>query len=171
MNSFDISIMIIIAAGFVFGLFKGLVRELAGLIAIVLGIYGAKIFSALLAPVLCNVFGVMPKVSQPLSYVILFVTIVVLLLLAARIVDKLFEAVSLGSLNKFLGGVFGALKFALIISVLLNVFDALNQNFAFRDTDKQQSSVIYKPLVRMAPELWDEARYLKESKFNERSED
>ena len=157
MNSIDISILIIIGAGFVFGLFKGLVRELASLVAIVLGIYGAKFFSSLLVPFFINLLGVSEKVAQPLSYVVLFVAIVVALLVLARTIDKVFDAVSLGGLNKFLGGVFGALKYALIISVLINVFEPLNQKFRFMSEEKQQNSVTYRPLLNLAPDLWDEA--------------
>lgn len=157
MNSIDISILIIIGAGFVFGLFKGLVRELASLAAIVLGIYGAKFFSSLLVPLFINLLGVSEKVAQPLSYVVLFVAIVVALLVLARTVDKVFNAVSLGGLNKFLGGLFGALKYALVISVLINVFEPLNQKFRFVTEEKQLTSVTYKPLLNLAPELWEEA--------------
>ena len=131
MSNIDISILIIVGAGFVFGLFKGLVRELASLAAIVLGIYGAKLFSSLLVPLVVDMLGVSEKVAQPLSYVVLFIAIAVALLILARTVDKVFDAVSLGGLNKFLGGVFGALKYALIISVLINVFEPLNQKFRF----------------------------------------
>lgn len=157
MSNIDISILIIVGAGFVFGLFKGLVRELASLAAIVLGIYGAKLFSSLLVPLVVDMLGVSEKVAQPLSYVVLFIAIAVALLILARTVDKVFDAVSLGGLNKFLGGVFGALKYALIISVLINVFEPLNQKFQFMSEEKQQNSVTYRPLLNLAPDLWDEA--------------
>lgn len=157
MSNIDISILIIVGAGFVFGLFKGLVRELASLAAIVLGIYGAKLFSSLLVPLVVDMLGVSEKVAQPLSYVVLFIAIAVALLILARTVDKVFDAVSLGGLNKFLGGVFGALKYALIISVLINVFEPLNQKFRFMSEEKQLNSVTYRPLLNLAPDLWDEA--------------
>jgi membrane protein required for colicin V production len=157
MSNIDISILIIVGAGFVFGLFKGLVRELASLAAIVLGIYGAKLFSSLLVPLVVDMLGVSEKVAQPLSYVVLFIAIAVALLILARTVDKVFDAVSLGGLNKFLGGVFGALKYALIISVLINVFEPLNKKFRFMSEEKQQNSVTYRPLLNLAPDLWDEA--------------
>jgi len=42
MNSIDIFLLTPIAIGFVFGIFKGLIKELASLAAIVLGIFGSK---------------------------------------------------------------------------------------------------------------------------------
>ena len=41
MNTIDFVILIPILIGFVFGLFKGFIKELASLAAIFLGIYGA----------------------------------------------------------------------------------------------------------------------------------
>lgn len=157
MNNIDISILIIIGVGFVFGLFKGLVRELASLVAIVLGIYGAKLFSSLLVPLFVNLLGVSERVAQPLSYIVLFIAIAVVLLMLARAIDEVFDAVALSGLNKLLGGLFGALKYALIISVLINVFDSLNHKFRFVTEEKQLTSVTYQPLLNLAPELWDEA--------------
>lgn len=52
MNSLDIFILIPIAIGFVFGLFKGLVKELTSLAAIFLGIYFSKILSPWLSQIL-----------------------------------------------------------------------------------------------------------------------
>ena len=43
MNTLDLVILIPIAVGFVFGLFKGLIKELTSLAAIFLGIYAANI--------------------------------------------------------------------------------------------------------------------------------
>jgi membrane protein required for colicin V production len=125
MNSLDLFILIPIIAGFTFGLFKGLVKELTSLAAVVLGIYGAKFFSPWLVNVLVKSFDFSVKTAQPTAYFLLFIVIVVGLLFLSRIVDKVFESMSLGGLNKFFGGLFGALKYALILSVLINVFNVV----------------------------------------------
>lgn len=166
MNSIDITFLIIIGVGFVFGLFKGLIRELASLAAIVLGIYGAKMFSSLLVPILIQFFKISDKVAQPVAYIVLFIIIVVLLLMLARAIDKLFDAVALDGLNKFLGGLFGALKYALILSVLINVFDTFDQKLQFMSKENRENSIVYKPLMNLAPQLWVEAkRYNEESMY------
>jgi membrane protein required for colicin V production len=157
MNSLDMFLLIPIAAGFVFGLFKGLVKELTSLLAIVLGIYGAKLFAPYAYNILINTFGISAHMAKPLSYFVLFVLIAIGMLLLARMLDKFFESISLGGLNKLLGGVFGALKFALIVSVLLNVFDAIDSRFSILKAETKQNSIAYKPVMKLAPVLWDEA--------------
>ena len=80
------------------------------------------------------------------------------LLILAKSLDKLFDSVSLGGLNKFMGGVFGALKYALIISVIINVFDVIDSKFSIVNPETKTSSIVYNPMLKLAPKLWDEAK-------------
>lgn len=158
MNKLDIILLLPIALGFVFGLFKGLIKEITSLAAIVLGIYGAKLLAPLLATFLVGLFGFSEKVALPMSYLLLFVGIAIGLLILAKSLEKIFESMSLGGLNKFFGGIFGALKYGLIVSVLLIVFNAVDSRFAFVNAQTKENSIVYKPLLNLAPTLWDEAK-------------
>lgn len=164
MNKLDLFILIPIALGFIFGLFKGLIKELTSLAAIVLGIYGAKLFEPTVSEFLIQKFEFSTKTAQPIAYFLLFVAIAILLLLLAKMLDKFFESMSLGGLNKLLGGIFGGLKFALIVSVLLNVFDAIDNRFSILNKLTKENSIGYKPLMTFGPKLWEEAKKEHKSK-------
>jgi len=155
MNSLDLYLLIPIALGFIFGLFKGLVKELASLAAIVLGIYGAKLLAPILSNILVQTFEFSPKYAHPLSYLFIFIAIAIMLLILAKMLHKMFESISLGGLNKLFGGVFGAMKYALIISVLLNVFDAVDSRFSILKAETKCNSIAYKPLMKLGPVLWE----------------
>jgi len=158
MSILDLFIIIPIVLGFVFGLFKGLIRELFSLAAIVLGVFGARLFEPQVTTFLLSTFDMQTGVAQAVSYLILFVVIVVLLLVIAKILDKLFSAIALGGLNKFLGALFGALKMALIVSVLLNVFDTLDRQYGFVKEETKNNSLTYENMLNFAPRLWNEAK-------------
>ncbi len=158
MNSLDLFILVPVAIGFVVGIFKGLIKELISLAAIVLGIYGAKFLSPWFAGILEKALSVSYKIAQPIAFLLLFIVIAVGMLLVAHLLDKLFNAISLDGLNKLMGGVFGALKYALIVSVLLNVFDVLHTKFGIVSNETVQNSVTYKPMLKLAPQLWEEAK-------------
>jgi len=158
MSILDLFIIIPIVLGFVFGLFKGLIRELFSLAAIVLGIFGARLFEPQVTKFLLSAFDMQVGVAQAVSYLILFIAIVVLLLVVAKILDKLFSAIALGGLNKFLGALFGALKMALIVSVLLNVFDTLDQQYGFVKEETKNNSLTYENMLNFAPKLWNEVK-------------
>jgi membrane protein required for colicin V production len=150
MNSLDLFLLIPITLGFIFGIFKGLIKELTSLAAIVLGVYGAKF----LAPAFSGFF----KLSLPLTYLLLFIIIGSCLLLLAKMLDKIFDSISLGGLNKMLGGIFGCLKYALIVSVLLNIFNAIDSKFKILRVETKESSIVYMPVMKLAPALWSEAK-------------
>jgi membrane protein required for colicin V production len=166
MNSLDLFLLIPITLGFIFGLFKGLIKELISLVAIVLGIYGAKLFAPFVSDILINKFSFSPTTAHPTAYIILFIAIGIGLLLAANAIDKIFSSLSLGGLNKLLGGIFGGLKYALIVSVLLNVFDALDSRFNIIKHQTKENSIAYKPLMKFGPILWEETK-LHSKKSNE----
>ncbi len=164
MNSLDLFILLPIAAGFTFGLFKGLVKELTSLAAIVLGIYGAKFFSPWLADVLIRSFDFSTRTARPTAYFLLFIVIVIGLLFVSRVVDKVFESMSLGGLNKLFGGFFGAIKYALILSVLINVFDVADSKFSIVSPATKSASFAYKPILQLGPTLWEETKNYKTDK-------
>lgn len=158
MNTLDLILLVPVALGFVFGLFKGLIKELASLAAIVLGIYGAKLFAPSVSSFLISKLAFSSKTALPLAYLFLFIGIGIALLLLAKMLDKIFDSVALGGLNKLLGGLFAALKYALIVSVLLNVFDALDSKLSLIKSKTKTESIGYKPLMNLAPKLWEETR-------------
>lgn len=169
MNNLDLIILIPIALGFVFGLFKGLVKELASLAAILLGIYGAKLLAPSFSGFLITKLSFSAKTALPFAYLILFIAIAILLLLLAKTLDKIFDSIALGGLNKLLGGLFAALKYALVVSVLLNVFDALDSRFPIIKSKTKIESIGYKPIMKLAPALWEESKKSKVFDFKEKS--
>jgi len=164
MHTLDLLLLIPVTLGFVFGLFKGLIKELTSLAAIVLGIYGAKLFAPIVSGFLIHVLHFSNKTALPVAYLLLFIAIALGLLLIANMLDKISDSMSLGGLNKLLGGLFGGLKYALVVSVLLNVFDALDSRFPIIKAKTKAESIGYKPLLTFAPALWDET---KKEKVNE----
>jgi len=170
MNTLDLLLLIPITLGFVFGLFKGLIKELTSLAAIVLGIYGAKLFAPAVSGFLVQSLHFSNKTAVPVAYLILFIIIALGLLLIANMLDKFFDSMSLGGVNKFLGGIFGALKYALIISILLNVFDALDSRFPIIKAKTKAESIGYKPILKLGPVLWEETKKNQADEHKRRSD-
>ena len=52
----------------------------------------------------------------------------------------------LGLLNKIAGGIFGALKTAIILGALLFFFERLTSSFYFVDEETKKSSIFYEPV-------------------------
>ena len=67
---------------------------------------------------------------------------------------KIADFASLGLLNKIFGGVFGALKIGLILSVILLVFTKLNNTIPFISDEQKEDAVLYEPVKNLAPMLF-----------------
>jgi len=157
--------------GFIFGLFKGLVKEVASLAAIVLGIYGAKAFAPSVSGFFIRAFSFSPKTALPFSWLFLFILIAIILIIVAKSLDKFFDSIALGGVNKLLGGFFAAFKYALILSVLLNVFDAIDSRFSLIKPKAKAESIGYQPVLNLAPKLWEKSKETKVFEFKGKSAD
>ena len=74
--------------------------------------------------------------------------------LAGKALTKLADFAALGLLNKLLGGVFGALKIGLILSILLIVFSKLNNTLPFMEKEDLEESILYEPVKSLAPMIF-----------------
>ena len=151
MEIIDIVLGALILFGLARGFMKGLFVEIASLLALVAGVYGAIHFSSFAADFLQTKTNWNEKTINITAFAITFVIIVLAIGLAGKALTKLADFAALGIINKLLGGIFGALKIALILSVVLNIFDKMNNTITFIDEKNIENSVLYKPVKSLVP--------------------
>ena len=154
MNTFDIIIAALLLFGFVRGLMKGLFVEVASLVALVAGVYGAIHFSYFISDWLKDSVSWDEKYISLAAFAGTFVVILVIISLAGKLLTKIADFASLGILNKLLGGVFGALKIGLILSVVFIFFGKMNDTIPFVEQETLNESVLYKPVKKIAPMIF-----------------
>lgn len=151
MGIIDIVIVILLLLGLIRGFKKGLFVELASLVALVAGIYGAIHFSNYAANFLQNKTEWNEQTINIAAFAITFIVIVLVISLAGKALTKLADFAALGILNKLLGGAFGVLKTGLILSVVLLVFDGLNNTITLANEEQLSNSVLYQPVKSLVP--------------------
>ena len=72
---------------------------------------------------------------------------------AAGLLATMADGMALSILNKIGGAVVGALKFALIMSVVIFVLDAIEQSYPLVSFKAKEGSLLYKPVGKIAPTL------------------
>lgn len=154
MNTFDIVITALLLFGFIRGLFKGLFIEVASLVGLIAGIYGAIHFSHFIKDFLLTRVSWEEKYITLVSFALTFIVIVLVIGLIGKLFTKIADFASLGILNKLLGGIFGVLKTGLILSVILLIFSKLNNKLPFLSVEQQESAVLYIPLKNLAPTIF-----------------
>jgi len=156
MNTFDIIITALLLFGFIRGLFKGLFIEVASLVGLIAGIYGSIHFSHFIKDFLITQVSWEEKYITIISFAITFIIIVLVITLIGKLFTKIADFASLGILNKLLGGIFGALKIGLLLSVILLIFSKLNNKIPFISNEQQENAVLYNPLKNLAPAIFPE---------------
>lgn len=154
MNTVDIILAVILIFGAINGFLKGLFIEVTTLVGLVLGIYGAIHFSHFLGDFLKDSVTWEESMIQVVSFAGTFLIILIALVLLGKALTKIAETIALGFFNKIVGAIFGFLKYALILSIVLLVYDQISGSFPFVEKKKVKESVLYEPVKNLAPTIF-----------------
>lgn len=146
MSFLDIVIGILLVWGLYKGLKNGLFVEVASLVALIAGIYGAIHFSYLTGEYLAERFDWSEQYLKIAAFLITFFAIIIVVNLAGKFLTKIADFAMLGLLNKVAGGIFGMLKVAVILGALLIFFERLTSSFDIINEETKQESVFYEPI-------------------------
>lgn len=111
----DIGLAIIIMGCIGWGIIKGGIREIFGIIGIIIGILGGARFYIRLATALPIRNWL---IAKPISFIILFVVIASSIYLIGFLIYKLMHFIGVGFLDRILGVIFGGIKGSLIAGII-----------------------------------------------------
>ena len=156
MNIFDIIIAALLLFAFVRGFMKGLFAEVASLVAIIAGVYVAIHYAHHLEFYLLNSDSISwsDETNSIVAFAITFLAVVIVVIFIGKTLTKIADIAALGMLNKLLGAIFGALKIALILSVIFTFFGRLNNTIPFLKQEVLDESLLYSPIKQIAPALF-----------------
>ena len=154
MNWIDLIIVVLLILSVVSGFTNGFVKEVASLIGLILGIWGAIRFSSYTAGKLYDWFDMTGQFVGIIAFIVTFCAIVVIIHFIGIIADKIMDAISLGFLNRILGMLFGLIKSVLIMSVIFAVLNAIDARRPFLPEEKIEESRFYNPISDIAPALF-----------------
>ena len=155
MNIFDVIILIILLYGLIKGFMKGFIIEVAGIIALILGVTGSFKFASILEVYLNSYVDWSPKTVQIISFIILFIIIIYAVSLLAKMITKTLKIIALGMINRIFGGIFGLLKWCVILSSLVLVSQEINEIITLIPDKTLKDSVSYNLLDKLGGFLFD----------------
>ncbi|RAU81532.1 CvpA family protein [Pontibacter arcticus] len=148
MSTFDIFLAIPIAYGAFMGFRKGLLLELVSLVALVLAILGGLKLLDTALPVIASFVGDAHGLLPFVTFILVFAGIILLVRVVGLLLKKVIDFTPFGFFDNFLGGVLGALKWCVAISLLLYV-----SNLAGISISKETAaaSVVYPFVIKTTP--------------------
>ena len=157
MTAIDIVILALVAIGVIDGFMKGFVKQLATLLGLVAGLVAAKALYSSLAEQVFSKFTDSMTVAQVMAFVAIWIVVPLLFAWAAALMTRVMELISLGWLNRLMGAGLGALKYLLLVMLLISVMEFVDTGSRMLDRTKKQESVLYYPLQRFAGVFFPEA--------------
>jgi membrane protein required for colicin V production len=115
----DIILIVILIWGAISGFKKGLVLTLASFVAIIAGALSAYYGADAIASELSIKVDWSEKQIAVVSFAIVFLAVVVMVYILARVIEGTLKLVALGLANRVAGAVFGIAKNALIITFII----------------------------------------------------
>ena len=123
MSYLDLFFGLIIAWGAYSGFSKGLIKELASIVGVIVGIFLAKNYYPYLDLKLKPIFESDANFISILSATVIFLITIMLFKIIAKILTKLLKIIALGLLNRIIGSVFGVIKTILLLCIFLLLYE------------------------------------------------
>jgi membrane protein required for colicin V production len=146
MGILDIILLICFIPALVHGIRKGLIEQIVSIVSIFAGAWLAFKFTAPLSTWLTQFINLESKILHVICFALVVVLVVLVLFLIGRILTRTLKLVSLGWINSLLGILFALLKTALVIGLIIFVFDSLNSKWVIINPEILKESVVYTAL-------------------------
>jgi membrane protein required for colicin V production len=147
----DIVFAVLIVIAIIKGFQKGLIVALFSIIAFVIGIAAALKLSVVVANYLQEHSSVSARWLPALSFAIVFLGVVLLVRLGARLIEKTFQMAMLGWVNR-LGGI---ILFALLYTIIFSIFLFYAEKIHLLEPATIQSSQTFPYIQPWAPKVMD----------------
>jgi membrane protein required for colicin V production len=135
--------------GAVMGHKKGLLLEIFGILAFVLAIIGGFKLMELGMTYLSEYFDGIDNLLPFISFLVIFIAIILLVNLFGKLVKKMVDMTLLGGVDKFAGAIVGIVKWAIGLSIIL----WLTNNFGIELPGQDEELVLYPFLAELGPSL------------------
>ena len=157
----DIILLLCLGWGAYKGFRKGFIIQSFVILALVLAIWGGFAFTGKLEPFMQKYFGISDAVCYIVSFIIVFSLILILVYTSGYLVSKVADVITLGMINRLSGAAFGIFANALILSVLILLFNRINDKKQFIGKETLEKTYLYEPVEKVAPAIFPEKFFKK----------
>ncbi len=154
MNYLDIIIAIPLLWGAWKGFQKGLIFEIAMIIGLILGFYIAFKFLHYFELIVSKYISSSGNFLPYLTFFLVFISVIVLMILLAKLLEGILKITALNTFNKIAGAVFGIIKFALVLSFLLALLKPVDLRMGLITQQTKNESFLYNRVLNISHYLF-----------------
>jgi len=153
MNFFDILVFGFLSLFFISGFRKGFIISLASLAALILGIYLAVNFSNYLQDLLQDNFHPSKTWLPILSFTLTFLIVAILVLLVAKVLERIIDVVGMSFINKLAGALLGLAKGLVIASIILFIIFSIDKKQKWITAEDRKGSLTLNTVTKIFPAI------------------
>ncbi|HPV88165.1 MAG TPA: CvpA family protein [Bacteroidales bacterium] len=143
-NYVDIILLIIWIVAIIEGLTKGLIKQVFGILALILACYCSYHFTGFAMDRIVEWFGWNGQGLRIVAFVLTFVIVLIIVLILGHLLDKLMKIVLLGWLNRLTGAIFGWIKWNILVVIIMYVLNLIHAWVPFLPRGIFAASRLYK---------------------------
>ncbi len=147
----DFTFAALIILAIIKGYQKGLIIAVFSIIAFIIGLAAALKLSATVAAYLKDSISISAKWMPFIAFALVFFAVVILVRLGAKLIEKTFQAVMLGWLNR-IGGI---VLYAVLYLIILSIFIFYAEKLHLLQQSAIESSQTYHFIQPWGPEVMD----------------
>jgi len=135
------------------GLFKGLINEVFGILALVAGFVVAYKYSGTMGDLFMKT-GASERTAEIIGFLAAFFIVYIVIIILGKLLSKAFKEIKLGWLNRGGGFVFGAVTATVVLSLVLSTaVNVMPKDFQMRKDVTEQKVSGY--IISLAPTIYD----------------
>lgn len=150
MTLLDWFLVLLIGIGLVQGYASGFIKQAASLVGIVAGLAFAVTLMTEVGLIAARSLGISARVAPVVGFLLVFGVVQLVVFVLARTAESVLGVVRLTVLNRAAGAAVGALKAALLVSVLLVPLG----HVGVPREEARAASFLYEPVARLMPAVW-----------------
>lgn len=156
MNTLDFILLACLLPAVWQGLRKGLISQVVAIVSLVLSIWISFRFSGPVTAWLASFLTESsPTVLRIASFCLIFLIVGITVRILGHFLEGLFKLAMLGWANRLLGLVFALAKAVLVLSLLVLVFNAIDESLEIvKDRTLMENSACYNQLVRISDTIF-----------------
>lgn len=171
MHWIDIVILVLLAISAISGFMKGFILSIASMAGFILGIILSLSFAGSVKDILISITGSDAQYMYLAAFLICFATIVLLVYLLGKLLEKVIKIVELGFLNRFAGALLGIIKTLLFIAIFIHLINITDCEQQIVRPETRNSSAFFNPLAKIVPSLLPLIKDQPENKIGNKEKD
>jgi Uncharacterized membrane protein, required for colicin V production len=154
MNWLDIALLCLAGIGLIKGLFDGMIKQVVSLIALFAAIFFCVKAAKRVHKYILELGWFSEDVTVIVSYIVGFILILGIVLLAGEIVHRVIGVTPLSILNHLVGGAVGFVLMLFFISIFLNILDVVDTSSKWISQEAKTKSRFYYPTKEILPTIY-----------------